>query len=110
MGDPENAIYNPIMRFLKDLQYKHKNRCYFWRTNTHRPKDRKNSHIPKGLPDIQGVFYGQYIGIETKAPNGHLSVGQKIMKCKIDNAGGRYIVARKVYDVKKVFEELEAKI
>ena len=58
-----------------------------------------------GLPDIVAIKDGIYIGIEVKAPKGKQSESQKAIQAEIEKAGGKYIVARALDDVKVIFEK-----
>ncbi|OOY22505.1 hypothetical protein BMI91_19680 [Thioclava sediminum] len=47
-----------------------------------------------GQPDIQGVLYGLWIGIEVKTATGKQRDVQKRFQAAVERAGGIYIVAR----------------
>jgi Holliday junction resolvase len=53
----------------------------------------------KGIPDIICIINGIYTAIEVKAPKGKLSEHQIKWQNRIEEAGGKYIVARSVLDV-----------
>ena len=53
----------------------------------------------KGAPDIVCVVDGQYVGIEVKSPSGRQNEAQKAFQKSLEEAGGRYILARSVDDV-----------
>lgn len=55
-----------------------------------------------GQSDIIAVINGQFIGIEVKTPKGVLSADQILFKKRLENAGGKYIVARSVADIKDI--------
>ena len=65
----------------------------------------KRTASVNGLPDIVAIKDGIYIGIEVKAPKGKQSESQKAIQAEIEKAGGKYIVARSLDDVKVIFEK-----
>jgi len=52
-----------------------------------------------GVPDIVGCWKGRMIGIEVKAPRGHLSPDQVRFIEAINRSGGLAFVARSLDDV-----------
>lgn len=53
-----------------------------------------------GLPDIEGVYCGRYVAVETKMPDGGDPTPiQRLRHAQIREAGGTVIVARSVDDV-----------
>lgn len=52
------------------------------------------SGMKKGLPDIQAVIDGQYIGIEVKIGSDRQSEYQKSVQEEIESSGGLYFLAR----------------
>lgn len=53
-----------------------------------------------GLPDIVGVWHGQFIGIETKMPDGHNPTPIQLLRHQqIRASGGLVLVARTVREV-----------
>lgn len=62
-----------------------------------------------GDPDMVACYKGHYIAIEAKTPTGVQSDWQKLRQEQIESAGGIYILARKVMDVKTVLEHLDSK-
>lgn len=58
----------------------------------------------KGAPDIVVCYKGHYIGIEAKTYDGVQSGWQKTRQKQIEAAGGIYILARTVDDVRCVLE------
>lgn len=58
-----------------------------------------NIYTKNGVPDLTCCVQGRYIGIETKAGNGHkLTVAQLFEGYKIVRCGGVYIVAYKDFN------------
>lgn len=50
-----------------------------------------------GAPDFVGIGpRGEFVGLELKAPGGKLSRLQQVIRDRIQNAGGLYIVAETV--------------
>lgn len=60
-----------------------------------------------GDPDMVVCYKGRYIAIEAKTPTGKQSDWQKLRQEQITAAGGLYILARSVEDVKEVLEKIE---
>ena len=58
----------------------------------------------KGSPDIVAVISGRYIGIECKGSNGKQSADQIIFQRDLELAGGLYVVAYSLDDIKKVLK------
>lgn len=58
-----------------------------------------------GSPDIICVIDGQYVGIEVKAPKGKQSDHQKEFQRKLEEAGGKYILAYSLDDVMNGFSD-----
>jgi hypothetical protein len=59
---------------------------------------------PKGAPRIVCVIDGQYVGIRVAAPYVKESKNQATFRQSLEAAGGKYIVASSVDDVKKEIE------
>lgn len=57
-----------------------------------------SEYQPAGIPDILGVYQGQFIACETKMPEGKLSEIQKFRISRIRRAGGLVVVARSVVE------------
>ena len=53
-----------------------------------------------GLPDLQAVKNGRTLYIEVKSSTGRQSAHQKRFQHAVENAGGIYILARSVDDLK----------
>lgn len=60
-----------------------------------------------GDPDIVACADGKYVAIEAKTPIGRQSEWQKTRQREIEAAGGIYILARSVGDVRKIIEEIK---
>lgn len=58
-----------------------------------------------GDPDMIACWQGRYYAIEAKTPTGRQSQWQKIRQKQIEEAGGAYILARSVDDVREVIEQ-----
>lgn len=54
----------------------------------------------KGLCDLIAMRDGTVVFIEVKSPKGRQTMDQKILQQRIEEAGGAYILARSVEDVK----------
>jgi hypothetical protein len=52
-----------------------------------------------GAPDIACVIKGQYVGIECKRPGSKQSPAQREFQKRLEEAGGRYLLATSVDDV-----------
>lgn len=64
-------------------------------------------HAPAGYPDLHTIIGGgRYVGIECKAPQGRQSPHQRHWQDVIEKAGGVYVLARSVEDVKEAVESL----
>ena len=57
-----------------------------------------------GISDIVCVYKGRYIGIEVKDVKGKQNKDQLIFEENLKKAGGIYVLARELKDVKKIFE------
>ena len=55
-----------------------------------------------GLPDLQAVKGGCTLYIEVKRANGRQSKRQKKFQQDLEAAGGKYIIARGIEDIKKL--------
>lgn len=60
-----------------------------------------------GDPDLVVCYRGLYIGIEAKTPDGVQSRIQKTRQAQIEEAGGVYLLARSVDDVRRFIESLD---
>lgn len=59
-----------------------------------------------GNPDLVVCYQGKFIAVEGKANNGVQSSWQKLRQMQIERAGGIYILAWSVDDVKDVISSL----
>jgi len=108
MARQENEILNAIMDYLK-IVLERRHPCYFYRTNNvpavERTRDgiirfrKRPKHCPKGIPDIHGVWYGKYVGIEVKHRKGKQNKDQKAFQKRVEEGQGIYFVARSIEDV-----------
>ena len=60
-----------------------------------------------GDPDMVVCYRGRYVAIEAKTPTGVQSEWQKTRQRQIEEAGGLYVLARKLDDVKQAMASLE---
>lgn len=103
---PEARVQQQILSYLR------LNRIFHWRSNTGRAvmvtngRKRFVSFGILGQPDILACVRGRFVGIECKAPKGIQSPHQKIFQQKLEEAGGVYVLARSVEDVKEVLDGL----
>lgn len=58
---------------------------------------------PKGIPDIHVIKNGLYIAIEVKKKGSYLRPDQRIFQKNVEMAGGTYICARSIDDLKGLF-------
>lgn len=101
----ESEIQKQIINYLETLE---KNGiCYVVRNNTAAvPIDRGNGkkgflkNGKKGSPDILLCMGGKFVGVEVKSATGRLSPAQKEAAKIIEEAGGVYIVARSLEELK----------
>lgn len=115
MGSKETPIQSAIMQYLF---WKSKEKpLFYWRANnTPVPMSRLNKFTKKrdftgfrpggikGIPDINCIYDGLYIGLEVKALDGTQSQDQKNIQELIERAGGVYKIVRSVDDVAKIIE------
>ena len=59
---------------------------------------------PKGAPNIICVIDGQYVGIKVTKHGVKASETQKVFRQALETAGGRYILALSLDDVKSAVE------
>lgn len=88
------------------LAYLHKKGYLYWRQNNIPPFDRSlgayrkpPKHSRAGVPDVIVVRNGIFIGIECKRRSTGQSKNQKDFQKDLEDAGGKYIVARSVLDI-----------
>ncbi len=98
----EKEIQNQIIEWLKW------SKCFFWRNNSGaiftEYKGRKHMYRfgSIGSPDIFVVKKGKIYGIEVKSATGKQSPEQKSWQQAFEISGGKYILARKLYDVSEL--------
>ena len=76
----------------------------FWRQNVGTARDAGGRVVRFGLPgtpDILGTYQGRAIGIEVKSATGRQRPEQKLWQAQFERAGGLYILARSVDDVRQ---------
>lgn len=95
-----------ILRAVCDyLQLRKTSQKYlFWRANNIGMYDGKDYRpLPKysmlGVPDINLIHRGRYIGLEVKTKTGVQSDNQKEFQRQCEDAGGQYFIVRSVNDV-----------
>lgn len=102
----ENDIQNQILDYLA-LQ----KGIYFYRSNntglydaTKKIFRKRRAYCPNGIPDIIVIKNGLFIGIEVKKKGSYLSPDQRIFQKNVEAAGGVYVLARSIDDLKGLFE------
>ena len=60
-----------------------------------------------GIPDLLCCWHGLFFGIEVKDPDGKPSAIQLAQGVRIKNAGGHFIIATSVQDVKDYIQDLQ---
>ena len=65
-----------------------------------------NSYMKSGIPDIISCYKGKFIGIECKVGKNKMSKVQEEHRDMILSAEGIHILAYKLEDVVKIFENL----
>lgn len=94
-----------ILRAVCDYLQMRKSKGYlFWRANNIGMYDGKDYRpLPKysmlGVPDINLIYNGQYIGLEVKTKVGTQSDNQKEFERRCREAGAEYYIIRSVNDV-----------
>lgn len=87
------------------LQYLEIKRIFHFRNNSGAVKGMYNGKArflrfgAVGSPDIICIKGGQFIGIEVKRPGTYQSVAQKAFQTAVEEAGGRYILARSLDEI-----------
>lgn len=89
----ESAIQSQILAYLKSLE------CSFF--------FKAIMCNISGVPDICGVYKGKSIWIEVKSVEGKLSPQQVRVGSRIKSAGGEWIIARSVEDVKSLLQRID---
>lgn len=105
----ESTIQGAVCKYLEDKGY------LFWRANnipaiSYGPSGPRMRKLPKwtprGLPDINMVYKGQYIGIEVKSFGNWLNEAQKYMALKIKEAGGKFICVKSIDELKDSLDNI----
>ena len=94
MTQPESALSRKIQQVIRKKGVW----CY---------KVWGNELTPAGIPDIVGVYKGQFVAIETKMPTGRLSTMQKYRIARIRAHGGMVVVARQISDALQMIYHLD---
>lgn len=95
----EHDIQTDILKYLDNIP-----KLFYWRNNTgaiHTEKRFVQFGV-RGGPDIIIIYKGKFIGIEVKGPRGKQSEYQQSFQKNVEYAGGIYLVAKSVEDVKKI--------
>jgi hypothetical protein len=100
----EKDIQRLICDYLAIKQQK--GELIFWRNNNTAIYDQKHhsframpKYTPKGLPDIEVIKDGWWIGLEVKRKGTYQSPGQKDFQALCESAGAEYHVVRTLEDV-----------
>ena len=111
-GYSETELVREILDALY-IRYMHKDSFHMRRTNNIGVYDKKIGgyrQLPKyahrGVPDIEIICDGQYIGIEVKKIDGKISQFQKEYGEIIQKCGGHYVVVRSVVEAVEEIEKL----
>lgn len=91
MSQPESRLSRKIMEWLRAQG------AFVW-------KNHGGPTMMAGLPDITGVYHGQFIAVETKMPGQQPTVIQRHRHDRIRQAGGLVVVAHSVEEVAGWFE------
>lgn len=103
----ETRIVSLILARLYLLE-KEGHPCHFWRANTGvaSTADRFIKFGERGQSDIIGVAAGRFVGIEVKSETGRVSDDQRAWGDKIERAGGKYIIARRLEDALPIVRQM----
>lgn len=101
IGESENQVIDAVCDYLALKKH------LFWRANNVPVFDGKNfrrmpKYAMKGVPDINLIINGQYIGIECKKKGGILSADQKEFEKKCRKSGSEYYVIRDFIQLKEL--------
>ena len=96
MRTPESRLKNDIKRYLRT-------------ENVYWCMIQGGAFSKPGDPDIVACVDGVFLAIEGKTYSGYLSDMQKYRRHQIEAAGGKYVVARSVTDVKEALDEIRQK-
>lgn len=108
VGTPEKALEKAILDWLNILEG-----CFAFKLNNtgvYDPKRRvyrkpHSVHIHKGVPDILGVYKGQFFAIEVKAGYNKASTDQKKFIERLVSNGGFAWITNDVEQCKQIFVE-----
>lgn len=99
----ESDVLNEVCQYLKNNNY------FFWRANNIAVFGKNNAgnmtfrSMPKysmrGVPDINIICKGDYIGVECKREGAQLSEYQKTFKRDVEGRGGLYVVVHSGYEM-----------
>ena len=103
--ESENNVLSSICDYLQ--MRKGRKGYLFWRANNLTVFNGKEfralpKYSMKGVPDINLIYNGQYIGLECKTHKGKQSDNQKEFERLCKEAGAEYYVVRSVDDVIKL--------
>ena len=70
----------------------------------------RNSGMKKGLPDVIGIYKGQFIGVEIKIGKDRQSDYQKEREQEINEAGGLYFIAKTFDQIKPLLDVVFTKV
>lgn len=91
------------------LDYLARKKIFHWRNNTgavvseYKGKKRMFSFGAVGSSDIFALHEGIFYAIEVKRPGGKLSGNQMDFQMKVQDHGGRFILAFDLDDIKTIF-------
>lgn len=106
MPTPEGKIQLAILKHLRShsvLCWRHEPLTY----NHDLGRHISNPYAMKGVADILAVMpdgTGRMLAIEVKTPKGKQSPDQVLFQKRLEEAGGVYVLARSVDDVKEITE------
>lgn len=93
----ESAIKNKIIKYLLSI-------------GAHPTPVPAGKYGYDGEPDMIACYMGRYIAIEGKTSTGQQEYDQEVVQKEIEDAGGRYVIARSVEDVQKVIHSINEDI
>lgn len=91
---PESRLSRSFMQLMRSRG------AYVW-------KNHGSEFMPAGLPDIVGVYRGHFIAVETKMPGNTPSPVQQICHRRIEQSGGRVIVASHIDEVFQMLNQID---
>lgn len=98
-------MHNPSEKEIQKsiLDYLSLRKIFHWRNNSGAFKTEKGgfySFGTPGSPDVLAIHEGVFYGIEVKKPGGKQSEHQKAFQTGLEKAGGRYVLAFSIDDVR----------